>query len=425
MLVLALLPAGATEWLVLHDAVVIDGRGNPPRSVAALVIRDGIVSDIDPVQIQTEVLDSVTHIDLGGRTVIPGLIDSHVHLSGYPGDRAGIEQRMQQALRGGVTSVRDMAGDTRALADAERAMARDEFIGLTVAYSALFGGPSMFDDPRISLASVGHEPGNAPWAQAIEADTDLVRAVAAARATGATGIKIYGNLDAGLITDITAEVHRQGMQAWAHSTVFPAGPVDLLDAGVDVLSHAPYLVWAAAPSIPDDYGARREGDYAAIDPEHPRIRRLLKRMAKEQVPIDTTLLIYRDAIQQAEGDAGSWATAAFAWGTTVVGLAHELGVPIAAGTDRFTPDDWSLPDLHEELVVLVEESGLTPLEAITAATWNSARAAGLQSSRGSIETGKAADLVVLDADPVTDIRATQQIVMVFKDGKLVHARNEQ
>lgn len=415
-------PALAAEhWLQLDNLTLIDGTGAPPRAVDKLVARDGKIIAVDEDAPQPEPFDVVTRVDLGGAFVIPGLIDSHVHLSGYPGDREAIAGRMQQALRGGVTSVRDMAGDARVLADARRAVLRGELTGLTIAPAALMGGPTMFADPRVGLASVGYAAGTAPWAQAITAESDLALAVARAVGAGAHAIKVYGNLDGRLVASIAAEAHNQGLAVWAHATVFPAAPGELLDAGVDVLSHAPYLVWEAVDEVPADYGARRAGPYDDIDPEHPKIEALLRRMAVAGTPLDTTLLIYRDAIRMAEGsERGAWSEKAFDWGVRVTRLAHRLGVPLAAGTDRFLKDEWSLPDLHDELAILVDDAGLEPMDALVAATATAARASGLGAERGTLAIGKAADLVVLGANPLADIAATRAIRLVVKDGVIVH-----
>jgi imidazolonepropionase-like amidohydrolase len=98
--------------------------------------------------------------------------------------------------------------------------------------------------------------------------------------------------------------------------------------------------------------------------------------------------------------------------------AQELGVTIAAGVDTLmTPND-PLPTLHNELEVMVK-AGLTPLQAITAATRGAAHAIGVEELRGTVAPGKLADLVLVGADPTVDIRNTRRIRYVIKDGRLV------
>jgi imidazolonepropionase-like amidohydrolase len=102
--------------------------------------------------------------------------------------------------------------------------------------------------------------------------------------------------------------------------------------------------------------------------------------------------------------------------------AHELGVPIAAGTDAMgAEEEGSLPNLHRELELLVNQAGLSPLEAIESATSIAARALGLEETLGTITIGKQADLVVLRSDPTLDIRNTRDIAFVVKRGRVVSA----
>jgi imidazolonepropionase-like amidohydrolase len=102
--------------------------------------------------------------------------------------------------------------------------------------------------------------------------------------------------------------------------------------------------------------------------------------------------------------------------------ARELGVAVAAGTDALAGErDGELPNLHRELELLVHGAGFSPLEAITAATRNSARALGAEDTRGTIGVGKLADLVVLRADPSADIRNTREIELVVKRGRVIEA----
>ena len=103
------------------------------------------------------------------------------------------------------------------------------------------------------------------------------------------------------------------------------------------------------------------------------------------------------------------------WCAAAVGLARTHHVTLVAGTDNVIPEGQSQPGIHREMELLVA-AGLTPLEAITAATQNGARALGIERTHGTIEHGKVADLVVLDADPTTDIRNTRRVRMVIKSG---------
>lgn len=414
--------AQATEYLELTDFQLIDGTGAPAHSVKRLVARDGVIVMIDgagaePVQ---EPDAHWLRIGVNGAWVMPGLIDTHVHVARFPDTRAHAETILRSAARGGVTAVRDLAGDARSLAELERATTSGEFIGPQVVYSALFGGPGIYRGGPTSEMASGRPPGEAPWALAVTAETDLRQAVAEAKGTGAKNIKVYGDLDARLATRIIAEAKRQDMQTTAHATVFPAGPGDLVDGGIGTLSHAPYLVWEAASEIPSDYQMRTKGPWTTIPPDHPRLLKLYRRMAERGVFLDATLYVYkamRDYSPQVQAD---WTDAAFAWAAQATRLAHQAGVRVTTGTDWFEPRDESdLPHTHAELALLVEAAGFTPMEAIEAGTRNGAAALGLTASRGTVEPGKLADLVVLDADPLADIRNTTRIRMTVVHGRIV------
>jgi imidazolonepropionase-like amidohydrolase len=98
-------------------------------------------------------------------------------------------------------------------------------------------------------------------------------------------------------------------------------------------------------------------------------------------------------------------------------LAHAAGVPVTTGTDWFEPtQDGELPHTHEELALLVEAAGFTPMEAIIAGTRNGAVAMGLGATHGTVERGKVADLLVLDADPLVDIHNTTRLRMTIRNG---------
>jgi imidazolonepropionase-like amidohydrolase len=111
-----------------------------------------------------------------------------------------------------------------------------------------------------------------------------------------------------------------------------------------------------------------------------------------------------------------------AWQNAATQRAAALGVSLVAGTDdMFDASRDSLPFLHRELEQLVTGAGLSPLDAIVAATRNAARALGAE-SRGTIEAGKAADVVLLEANPVDDIRNTRKIRAVIKNGHLARGQ---
>jgi imidazolonepropionase-like amidohydrolase len=397
----------ASPPVALIHVTVIDGTGAPPRPNQTLVLRDGKIAALYASG-DSAAPPNVPVLDLTGDYVIPGLIDTHVHLATDPsgGDRrALVEQRLRNALHGGVTSVRDMAGDGRALAS----LARDALVGdlesPAIYYAALMAGPEFFTDPRVLAVSRGVPPGAAPWARAVTADTHWPQVVAEAKGTGATAIKVYAAVSAEVLRPLVAEAHRQGLEVWAHAALFPARPSDVVAAGVDVVSHASLLVWEGVPVLP--LPMERVPPEPVLAPEDSPMRALYRLMAQRHTMLDATLFVMGDAPPQRQ-----------AWCAAVTHAAWAAGVPITAGTDSIGVDNpGTLPNIHDELQLLVERARLTPLAAITAATLNGARAIGIDKTRGTIARGKAADLVVLWSDPTTNIRHTRDIVYVFRDGR--------
>jgi imidazolonepropionase-like amidohydrolase len=408
--------------VALTHVTVIDGTGAPPRPDETVLLRDGRIDAVSAGS-SRKLLKGARVEDLRGDTLIPGLIDAHVHLSGDLDDPARGAALLQALLAGGVTSVRDMAGDDRMLAEFARRSLAGKIASPDIFYAALVAGPTFFaEDRRAQAASEGQVVGRAPWMQAITARTDLRIAVAEAVGTGATGIKIYANLPASLVDAITAEAHRQGLMVWTHATIFPAGPRDAVEAGADTISHSPYLAWEAAARIPEDYGVRAHADFGRIRPDDPRILSLFEAMKAKGTILDATLRVF---VQEATRDPKSVGEGIAPWSYAVTRLARERGVLIDAGTDsdglpqtESGPDLAGSPAVDDEMELLVEHSGFTPVEAIRAATEVSAMAIGQLAQRGTIQAGKRADLVVLSADPTADIGNVRNVVEVYKNGRL-------
>jgi imidazolonepropionase-like amidohydrolase len=401
------------DALVLTHATVLDMTGGPARTGMTLVLRDGRISALDRDGAEPVPEDGVER-NLNGGFVLPGLIDAHVHVATGPSAedrRDRTEARLKGALLGGVVAVRDMGGDARSLADLSRAVIAGELAGPEIRYSAIMAGPGFFDDPRVLASSRGVTPGQAPWARAITDSTDLRQVVAEAKGAGVTAIKLYADVAPALLTRVAAEARRQGLGVWAHLALAPARPSDVVGGGVQVVSHALLVPWEVQP-LPD-WKQRAQVDLT-VAPDHAAVRALFAAMKTKGAIWDPTLFVYR--ADSAAADTGV-ARRRAARALDFVRAAHGAGVRIAAGTDGMGGDR-GLPNIHEELALLVQ-AGLTPMEALIAGTRTSAEALGMSASHGTIAVGKAADLLVLRADPSADIRNTRQIDFVLKRGKVV------
>jgi imidazolonepropionase-like amidohydrolase len=295
-----------------------------------------------------------------------------------------------------------MAGDTRRLGDLARSAAVTDLPSPDIYYAALFAGPAFFSDPRTHASSAGAVAGATPWMRAIDARTDLRQAVAEAKGTGASAIKLYAALDSLTVARIVAEAHRQGVPVWAHAALRPAMPRDVAASGLDAMSHANLVARAIAPeTLKALHDSSRLAD-AVLD--IPSLDSVLHVMAARRIMFDPTLFVMKEF--------GGLDLAA-----AVTRRAHHLGVLISTGTDSIAAADTSaMPNVHEEIALLVRDGGFTPAEALVAATENGARTLGIFDHVGSLAPGKRADLVVLAADPLADITNTRSVRLVMKRG---------
>ena len=412
----------AGDARALTGATLIDGTAGPARPGTTILIAGGRITDVFPDG-SRPIPESVPREDLAGKFVIPGLIDTHVHLATDPSSvddsRVRVESRLRRTLLGGVTTVRDMAGDARTLAGLARDTRVGDIVGPTIYYSALFAGPEFFTDPRVVATSRGETVGQAPWARAVTPNTDWRQVIAEARGTGARGIKLYADFTADILQPLVTEAHRQGLPVWAHAALIPAYPQDLVNAGVDVVSHAPLLA-READSVPVGYRDRYRVNYPGLAVTHPAIRRLIDAMLAKKTIVEPTLFVFFD---------GDSIDARARWAAAITAELYRRGVFLAAGTDGIIgvegdtlPSGPILPHLHDELELLVKQSGLTPASALIAATGTAARAIGIDSLVGTITPGKLADLVVLSADPLANIRNTRKIEWVMRGGRIYQGR---
>lgn len=426
ILVIGLLAAAhslAAQTIVLSNATVIDGTGQPARRNVTIVVDGEHITDIFTSNAHAAPAGAMT-LDLTGKFVIPGLIDSHVHLATDPmttDARDQVERRLVQALYGGVTSVRDMAGDVRMLADLQRAAMSGEIESPSIHYSALWAGPAFFSDPRSIAMTRGLKPGTLPWALGLTDSTNLPLMVAAAKGSGATGIKIYAQVPGPLIARVVAEAHRQGMKVWAHARVGPASPAEVVAAGVDVASHADMFVCVI------DSCARRPAaevyEHASVNT--PAVAQVIGQMKRRGTILDATLFVYDAAgsAPEAPPEVRARFAAAAKFAAAFAAAAYQAGVELDAGTDTIGDGDvGKYPNVHEELHLLVTRAGLSPLAAIRAGTLGGAKAIGSERTDGSIEVGKVADLVILEKDPLADISNTKSVRYVIHNGRLYTRR---
>ena len=385
-------PPHAGSRTIYRHASLIDGTGRAVEPDMAVVTDGPRISAVVPDStLAPAQLEGASQVDLAGEYLLPGYIDSHQHLA-TPPDRPEAEARLKRDIYSGITGTRDMADDIRQIADITRAALVGEIPSPDINYVALMAGPSFFDDPRTHAISEGAVAGQVPWAQAIDESTDMSLAIARGKGTYATAIKIYANLPGDLVAKITKEAHRQGLHAWAHGMVFPATPFEVVDAGVDTVSHTCYLAYQAMAKLYAD-------------------------MARRGTILDATLHVYRE-VEAAAREQHKPPLCTVALAGKLTNQAYRSGVRISTGTDGDTPLSEPWPSLFDEFQLLHDAAGLPPMAVVEAATLTGAKAMGAEKDMGSIVAGKLANMVVLSANPLQDVRNMRSVVMTIKRGRI-------
>jgi imidazolonepropionase-like amidohydrolase len=408
----------STGYYALKDVSVIDGISDHAFSHYTVIIRNDIIEKVGPVK-EIPIPDSAAVLNYSGKFLMPGLIDTHVHLATDPtkeDSRIRTEKDLKEMLLSGITSVRDMAGDARALASLSRDAGLDEILSPDIYYSALMAGPAFFNDPRTHQSSQGGIAGAMPYMQAVTDSTDLTIAVAEAKGTGATGIKLYAELSGSLAKKITTEAHRQHMLVWSHANLDEASPLEVVNAGVNSISHAAMIAGWNSRNVPAAClkpGLNKifwDSIFTSL-----RVNVLVSAMLAHKTILDATTLTFQEAgtdTSLPEKRRLAW-LAMYEMGKRFTQLAMKKGIPVCAGTDldekRF---------VQREMKLLVKECAFTPMQALICATKNGALALGIDDTTGTIQKGKVADLILLSANPAQDIENIDKVELVIKNGRL-------
>lgn len=409
-------PPAAGTRIVYRHASLIDGTGRPlQRDMAVVTDGERITAVLADSALTQAQLDGATQVNLQGEYLLPGYIDTHQHLA-TPPNRPEAEARLRRDIYSGITATRDMADDIRQIADITRAARVGEIASPDINYVALMAGPSFFVDPRTHAISEGAVAGQVPWAQAIDEKTDMPLAIARAKGTYATAVKIYANLPGDLVAKITKEAHRQGMRAWAHGMVFPATPSEVVDAGVDTVSHTCYLAYQPMSKRPDSYQHRFPIDASLFEHDNPVMARLYADMVRRGTILDATLHVYRE-VEDAARQQHKPPLCTVALAGRLTNQAYRAGVEISTGTDGDNPlsDPW--PSLFDEFQLLHDAAGLPPMAVVEAATLVGSKAMGAEKDMGTIAAGKLANMVILSANPLDDVRNMRAVVATVKRGR--------
>ena len=384
------------EPVLIRNARIIDGTGEPMTAPRDVLLERGRISRIAPAGDLSPGIGRV--LDANGRIVIPGLLDLHAHA--YRPDL------LPGFLYFGVTTLRDQGASMAPLVAYADAMAAGVLPGPRVSY----GGFQFYSDWELDdEQGRGIEP---------EADPDHIkRAVSLAEAFGAQHIKTRTFRRWDINARMIAEAHRRGMRATGHC----AHLLPLVAAGMDAKEHIGLCETRGNTYLYDDliqlFRAAGIGVVPTISYVDLAVRINERPEALDDDAELRPFLPGRDAfewmLKLSVADRQDWAEVVKRAREATMKLSR-AGVTIGTGTDI-----WQIPTgVHMELEQLVA-AGLSPAQAIRAATGNAARILGAEKDLGTVEVGKRADLVILDADPLVDIRNTRRIWQVIHDGRVV------
>lgn len=385
--------------LVLRGGVVIDGSGAPPRPATSVHLRDDRIVAVGPAA--DAAAPHVPVLDVSGLTVMPGLIDAHVHVTlGEPASNDELFHRREPAaaalvaaynlrkiLRAGVTSFLDVDG----LYNIGPAL-RDAVLSGTIE------GPTMKAGTYALMTAVGGtagrfipDSGTAGYAEVVRDRDEMVRVVRRQVKDGADVIKIHVT---GSIPNVPGEIqvwtrdemkvvcdtaHELGVRVSAHCRGDGA-TLDAVVAGVDIIWHASYLGEASLEALVE-HGA-------AVGPVFTFLANL-NDYGSLAGATASTQEIFANEMEQTGA---------------MLRRAYDAGVPLLCGSESgfsITPyGNWHA----REMDVFVEHLGLTPLEAITCCTSTNAIALGQHGEVGEIVAGQRADVLVIDGDPSVDVR---------------------
>jgi imidazolonepropionase-like amidohydrolase len=382
-------------------------------------------------------------IDAQGQYLIPGLIDSHVHLlfltRGSASEELGLDLR--DLLAQGITTVRDMGTDpagllsrVRSLQAAPRVHAMQLVAGRRFFFNGFRGtatprGTIYRQPPALAMQQLGWKPIQ------FDPEGDAEALVAEAREAGAMGLKLYAQLDSGSVRRLTDAAHRAGMPVWGHAWVQPASVMEQVMAGQNGVVHAAGLAGELF-TVEDRDTLVRDGDLqaataaeatvgAALD---PRVLAALDSMARKGTIFEPTLDAVRHSVASYDAKLRhipslqeEYVRSASRFGMEVTRQAVKRGVRISAGSDHVSYGPaGDRATLFGELRLLVDSVGLSPTAALLAATRDAARAIGGQPGRqvGTIQKGRYADLVLLAKNPLQDIGNLEYVELVMVGGKV-------
>lgn len=403
----------ATQVTVIHAGQLLDKPGQAPRGAATIIIRDGRIAEVQSGHQAPPA--GATLIDLKDKFVLPGLIDSHVHLESDAGGYAGLVEGIQDSpaktafraatnakktLMAGFTTVRnlgDSTGATLALRDAiakgDQPGPRIIDAGLSISTTAgHMDGRSGFNDmfvgavPHDNVCD-GVESCRRAVRMQIMRQVDVIKIATTGGVNSGTGrAKMVFDDEAKALVE-TAHMYGRKVAAHAHGV---SGVNAALAAGVDSIEHGTEM---------DDESVR-----------------LFKKGGAYYVPTLSTVNGYIERLNKDPNAYEPRVLEQIKWRIGITGKSlqkvYPAGVKIAFGTDAGV----SKHGKNAEEFELMVKNGMPAAAAIQAATMNAATLLGVDKDTGSIEAGKSADIIAVSGDPIADVTVLKQVRFVMKSG---------
>jgi hypothetical protein len=429
-LTLASLAAADESSLVIERCSLFDPQRGEMLAERTIVIRGDSIAAVAAPSEKADMPRGATVIDGRGKYVLPGLIDAHVHLV-HVLDYAHVtgDEVLPLYLAAGVTSVRSTG---------------EELVAATLV--ARWAATHPESSPRVFTCSPlldADPPIHRDIGRAVTNPNEVAAVLDEVLKWNASTVKIYAGTKREVGRAIIDQAHRRKLFVTAHLGNYSAQ--DAVADGIDGLEH----IWSVFNYVIPPEVARQPGHRGNLDLDNPLCQELVAELARRKVYVDPTLTVFRNMILlpdvpevSGHGDnalaprrlrefwpvylqrsgcpqGGPLADRQreFAKFQELTGKLYRAGVPLLAGTDAPEPQVTPGFSLHQELERLVE-SGLPPAAALRAATLNNAAALRQEDRLGSIAPGKLADLVILSANPLDDIRHTRQIELAIRGGKL-------
>lgn len=445
-----MLPA-ETPLVITHANVVDVVRGGIQRDMT-LVVVDGKISEIRHGRAR-KVPSAATLVDASGKFAIPGLWDMHYHFADAPGVR-----EFNLLIANGVLGVRNMGGIANEVFRARGQIAGSQLLGpQIVACGPIVDGPN---------------PTNPPISVSVHNPEDARLTVQTLKSQGADCIKVHDGVPLDAYLAIADEVKKAGLPLVGHLPV-SVHTFQATNAGQRSIEHQ--VVFRGATTVEDEVmesektndvfaeamrtrnfrlipeSIAKKGNYLLDHFSNQRAHELYGAFVRNGTYLDPTLvtdrsLTFVDEISQDQADPRllyipapqrerwkpengmltryrtpdyiAFRKRQFEKALQQIPLAHRAGVMFLAGTDTTLPYIYPGFSVHDELGLFVQ-AGLTPLEALQTATINPARFLGLEQAIGTVQAGKSANFLLLDADPLKAIHDTTKLFAVVIRGKLL------